>query len=210
MGGGDGPVTASVLRLVALGVLVDALLRAPSALAQVPAASPPVVTRGDASAVSGFRLSAPLVLSLEASVFPLAGAFPNCASREEDAGNSVGGIPVHHYVELRLTPRLVLSGFSQLGCPIDGGVGAAFTYAVPVRESTWLVFGGGVYGVPGQVPLFGGLQTSLSRGAQGRDSPVQMTGRIDVVWKTKDEHPYSLGIQALGKGRQQVMFGSGF
>jgi hypothetical protein len=140
----------------------------------------------------------------------MAGGFPNCVSREDDAGNSKGGIPIQHYAELRLTPKLVLSAFSQLGCPIDAGVGAAFSYAVPIRESVWLAFGGGLYGAPGQIPLFGGLQPSLLRGLGGTDSPLPVAGRIDTVWKTPDGHPYNLGIQSFGRGRQQVMFGSGF
>jgi hypothetical protein len=195
------------VKLEALGVLASALLAAPSVLAQ---ASTAPGDPGDASPFAGFLLSAPLRLSLEGSIFPVARAFPNCLSREDDAGNSVGGIPVQHYSEVRVTPRLVLSGFSQLGCSIDAGLGAVFTYTVPIRESTSFVLGGGLYGAPGQGSLFGGLPTSLSGAWRGGDSPVQMAGRVDMVWDTKDGHPYNIGVQSFGRGRQQVTFGGGF
>ncbi len=124
----------------------------------------------------------------------------NCLSREDDAGNSTGGIPIQHYAEVRLTPKLVLSAFSQLGCPVDAGIGGAFTYTVPLRESASLVFGGGAYAAPAQVPLFGGLSTSILRGLQGSDSAVHMAARVDVVWKSQDGHPYNVGVQSFGRG----------
>ena len=93
----------------------------------------PFGDRGGDGGDAGYALSTPLRLSLMGSVIPKASGFPNCATREDDVGNSVGGIPVQHYVEWRLTPRLVLSAFTQLGCPIDGGIGTALTYAVPLR-----------------------------------------------------------------------------
>jgi hypothetical protein len=199
----------SDVRLVAFGVLVGALGTETPALAQVSAPTSQLSSTslgggasspGDVSSLSGFVLSAPMHLALEGSIFPVGGAYPNCAPLEEDSGNSVGGIPVHHYAEFRLTPKLVLSGFSQLGCPIDAGLGGAVTYATPIRESTWLVFGAGIYGVPGQLPLFGGMQTSPLRRLQGTSSPVRTTGRVDIVWQAKDGNPYNIGVQSLGRG----------
>jgi hypothetical protein len=165
---------------------------------------------GDPGLLSGFRAVAPLRLSLEGSIFPMAGGFPNCASREDDAGNSVGGIPVQHFRMVRLTPRLTLSGFSQLGCPIDAGVGGALTYAAPLTRSSWLVFGGGLYVAPGQVPLFGGVGPSLANGIRAAPSAVSTAGRVDLVWKASGERTYNLGLQTNGRGRQSLMFGGSF
>jgi len=182
--------------------------------------SPPQDPLGDRGGDAGFLLSAPLRLSLVASIIPKAGGFPNCISREDDVGNSVGGIPVQHYAEWRLMPRLVLSGFTQLGCPIDAGIGAALTYAVPLRRSLQLVFGAGLYAAPGQVSLFKGPQASplqflgsLAASAvpvPRMDSPVNGGARIDLVWNAKDGHPYNVGVESLGAGKQAIKFGGGF
>jgi hypothetical protein len=84
---------------------------------------PPAAPSGDdlgyVPPFSGSVLAAPMRLTLEGSIFPKASGFPQCASLEDDVGNSVGGIPVQHYTDWQLTPRLVLSAFTQLGCPID-------------------------------------------------------------------------------------------
>jgi hypothetical protein len=133
----------SIVFPLASVAFVGALCASSLALAQVSATTAPVAMslpqnplgdRGEgAGDFSRFLLSAPLRLLLAGSVIPKASWFPNCVSREDDVGNSVGGIPVQHYSELRLTPRLVLSGFTQLGCPIDAGIGTAFTYALALR-----------------------------------------------------------------------------
>lgn len=194
--------------LAASGVIACALAAAPGVSAQSPG---PVGDRGgDAGSLSGYRAVAPLRLSLEGSIAPQAGGFANCASREDDVGNSVGGIPVQHFTMLPVTPRLVLSGFTQLGCPIDAGIGAALTYAAPVTRSTWLVFGGGLYVAPGQVPLFGGVGPSLMSGIHAAPSATNMAGRVDIVWKASGERTYNFGFQTLGRGRQSLMFGGGF
>jgi hypothetical protein len=105
----------------------------------------------------------------------------------------VGGVPVEHYAELRLTPRLTLSGFTRLGCPIDAGIGGALTYAVPLRESLSFVFGAGLYAVPGQLPLFGhvpfvqGVQNALQQGCLENDRP-----------STRPPGPISFGKAATG------------
>ena len=142
---------------------------------------------------------------------PKASMFPNCVSREDPVGNSVGGIPVQHYSEVRLAPRLVLSGFTQLGCPVDAGIGAVLTYAAPIRDSMRLVFSAGLYAAPAQLPLFAGpqasflqflgnLKASAVRGLVG-DSSVNQAARVDLVWSGKDGMPHNLGIESLGTGR---------
>ena len=209
---------------------VGALCAPPRVHAQVAASSVPVATSqmqnpfgdrgGDGGDSSGYALSTPLRLSLMGSVSPKASGFPNCATREDDVGNSVGGIPVQHYVEWRLTPRLVLSAFTQLGCPIDGGIGTALTYAVPLRPSLRLVFGAGVYVAPAQIALFGDPQASvlqylgsLQALAVQRpriDSPVNGAARVDLVWDAKDGHSYNIGVEMFGTGRQTIKFGGRF
>jgi len=196
------------MRFVTVGALTSALVAASTALAQSQA--PVGDSSGDAGFLSGYRAVAPLRLSLEASISPKASGFPNCVSREDAAGNSVGGIPVQHFVMKRLTPRLVLSGFSQLGCPIDAGLGGALTYAAPLSTSSWFVFGGGLYVAPGQVPLFGGVGQSLMNGIRAAPSATNMASRADLVWKTTGDHTYSLGVQTLGRGMQSITFGGGF
>jgi hypothetical protein len=160
---------------------------------------------------SGFRLSAPLRLSLMGAAPRLAGGFPQCASREDDAGNSVGGIPVQHYWEWRFAPRLVLSAFTQLGCPIDGGIGAVVTYSVPLRASSSLslVFGAGAYAAPAQFQLFGGPAPSFALGLRGARSPAPVSARTDLVWGPPDR-PRNVGVQSLGTSTRLVTFGGGF
>src|SRR5580704_2319373 len=73
--------------------------------------------------LSPWLASMPLRLSLQSTIFPMAGAFPNCASLEESSGNSFNGFPVQRYTIVPLTPNLTLQGFSSGGCPIDGAIG---------------------------------------------------------------------------------------
>jgi hypothetical protein len=192
--------------LVASGVLIGALASAPAAWAQ---GAPTGDRGGDTDAFMWYR-AAPLRLSLEGGILPKAGGFPNCASLEDAVGNSVGGIPVQHFVAFRLTPRLVLSGFTQLGCPIDGGIGGALTYSVPLSESMSIGFGAGLYGAPGQLPLFGGLKMALGQAVQGGSSAMDMAARTDVMWKTKSGRPYTLGLSTQGRSIQTLQFGGGF
>ena len=159
---------------------------------------------------SGSVLAAPMRLTLEGSIFPKAGGFPQCASLQDDVGNSVGGIPVQHYADWRLTPRLVLSVFTQLGCPIDAGIGAVVTYTVPIRPSVAWVFAAGAYAAPGQFQLYGGAQPAISLALKGASAPAAVSTRTDIVWTGPDGHPYNVGVQAVGLGRQQITFGAGF
>ena len=201
----------NIARFAASGVLVATLCAAVPAGAQTAAPNGvPSAIKGDAAVLSGDRASTPIRLSLEGSVFPKGSLFPNCESREDPAGNSVAGIPVRHYAAMRFTPRLVLSGFTQLGCPIDGGMGLALTYSVPVRESTWLVFGAGIYGAPGQTPLFGGYGASLFQAVRGESSAVGVAGKTDLVWQTKSGRPFSFGVETVGRAKQGLTFGGGF
>jgi hypothetical protein len=49
-----------------------------------------------------------------AAARPADRGFPNCETREEAAGDALGGgIPVQHYGSIRLVPNLILSGFTQ-------------------------------------------------------------------------------------------------
>jgi hypothetical protein len=174
---------------------------ASGAATAVQSSPPPVADIGDSTPPSGWLLAAPIRLSLEGSVAPVGGRFAQCASLGDDVGNSVGGIPVQHYTEVRLMPKLVLSVFTQLGCPIDAGMGAALNYTAPVGRSTWLVFGAGGYIAPGQLPL--GSQ-------RGGPSPISTAARTDLVWKPTGGNPYHVGVQSLGRTHQQVVFGGAF
>jgi hypothetical protein len=203
--------------LFAVAVFALAVVETPSARAQVvaPAVVSPSQTPfgdrgGDAGGFDGYFLTAPLRLSLEASVAPKASMFPQCATLEDDVGNSVGGIPVQHESDFRLTPRLQLSVFTQLGCPIDAGIGTALTYAIPIRRTTQLVLGLGAYAAPGPFPLFGGLKSSILQGLRSAPSPLNEAGRADVVWKAKNGAPFDVGVESRGLGMQGIRFGGGF
>jgi hypothetical protein len=147
-------------------------------------------------------------LSLEGSIFPIGGQFPQCQGLEDEAGNSVGGIPVQRYQEVTLVPHLVLSGFSQLGCPIDAGIGGALSYTVPLRSSAWFVFGAGAYAAPARVPLYGSLGNALD--PRVIDPPIARSLRADVVWAAPNGRTFNLGVETRGRVRQMVSFGSTF
>lgn len=90
----------------------------------------------------------PLRLSLTVGMFPMARAFPECESREEASGNSLNGFALQRSTFLRLTPALVLHGFSSAGCPVDSGAGGGFTYSVPLKKGLWFVASAGFYTIP--------------------------------------------------------------
>jgi hypothetical protein len=81
-------------------------------------------------------------------MFPMARAFPECESREEASGNSLNGFALQRYTFLRLTPALVLHGFSSAGCPVDAGGGGGITYSVPLKKDLWFVPSAGFYSIP--------------------------------------------------------------
>ena len=172
------------------------LLRAPWPVASNPQLPPqPLLSLGEPTsggALSPWIASTPLRLSLQSTIFPLSmsGAFPNCTSLEEPSGNSFQGIPVQRYTMLELTPNLVLHGFSSAGCPIDGAIGGAITYSIPIKPSIWLVAGAGMYGVPAHDTLPARRRSDF---------------RVNLVKTTSDGRAVSVGI-----GRRGVSVGGNF
>jgi hypothetical protein len=153
---------------------VGTLLCTGLALAQQSAAPlVPVVTplRSD-DALGGFGAPrvdaafAPLRLSLTGDLFPIESQFPGCESREDASGNSVHGFALQRYSFLRLTPRLVLHGYSMAGCAVDAGMGGGLTYSAPLSKDLWLVPSAGLYALP---PV--GLRPTL----------VSTAARVDIV-----------------------------
>jgi hypothetical protein len=141
--------------------------------------------------LSPWIASVPLRLSLQSGIFPMAGLFPNCATREDGSGNSFQGAPLQRYALLRLTPNLVLHGFSSAGCPIDGALGGGVTYTVPLRPSLWLVAGAGIYSTP----------------AYGAALPARQQSdvRIDLMKETSGGRSLSVGV-----GKRGFSFGGSF
>ena len=165
----------------------------------------PIVTplRGDDLFASQNGLStssafAPLRLSLTGGIFSQASAFSGCDSRSDASGNSVNGFAVQRYTFLRLTPALVLHGFSLAGCAVDSGTGGGFSYAVPLRKNLWLVSSAGIYGMP----------------APGGGTPAVVTSaaRIDVVKQLAWGRTLSVGLGTrLGSGTFNALhFGGSF
>ena len=150
---------------VAKGVVVGAVVLLSSSAVQgqqtaaplVPLVAPlkPSDTLADASDPRVYGAFVPLRLSLTVGLFPMARAFPDCESQAEGSGNSLNGFAVQRYTFLRLTPELVLHGFSSAGCRLDAGGGSAITYSLPLRRDLWFVPSAGFYAIPGAtgVPL---------------------------------------------------------
>lgn len=148
--------------------------------------APPLFGLGEpsgAKSLAPWAASVPLRLSLQSGIFPIAGVFPNCATREDASGNSIQGWPVQRYALLALTPRLVLHGFTSAGCPVDGAVGGGVTYAVPLRASWWLVMGAGIYTRPVHDTI-----------------PAETRGdlRIDLMKSTSDGGGVNVGVSRRG------------
>jgi hypothetical protein len=159
------------------------------------ASSDTQVTMSNPSIYSAF---VPLRLSLTASLFPMARAFPGCESLEEASGNSVNGFAVQRYTFLRLTPRLVLHGFSSAGCPVDSGAGGGITYSAPLTRAWSFVLSAGFYEIP---TVFG--------------APIVTTAfRADLVKQTKAGRQLTIGIgRTETRGRSPlttVNFGGSF
>jgi hypothetical protein len=196
-------------------VFACVLLSASASLAQAggsasnerphPTRDPGVLSSPDAP-----QLSLPIRLSLSGNLVPLAPLFPQCETLEDDVGNSVAGIPVHNYAEWRAMPRLRLSAFGQLGCPIDAGLGALMLYSIPLHDSTSLVFATGMYGVPAQFDLFGGLRSSLRTGLRGAASPIASDARVDLTWQGNSGSASSVGVESVGSASKRLTFSSGF
>jgi hypothetical protein len=116
--------------------------------------------------------------------FPIASALGGapCASREEPSGNTMWGFPLQRQTYLPLTSRLVLHGFSRLGCPLDAGAGGGLTFAMPLPKDLWLVAAAGVYGQPA---------------LPGR-SLLRSDAKLDVVLRATTDHPLAVGIGKRG------------
>ncbi|HET7545731.1 MAG TPA: hypothetical protein VFK05_37945 [Polyangiaceae bacterium] len=142
---------------------------------------------------------APLRLSLTSGLFPQARFFPGCDSPADASGNAVNGFATQYYSFIRLTPQLVLHGFSTLGCAIDAGMGGGLTYAVPLRKSLWLVPSAGFYALP----------NSVGGGAAAR---VTAAARVDLVKQLGWGRTLSVGVGArLGSGAFNALhFGGSF
>jgi hypothetical protein len=133
--------------------------------------------------VSSWVLSAPLRLSLQGDIQPIAGGFANCAGREEPSGNTINGFAVQRFASIRLTKALTLQGFSIAGCPVDGAIGAGLTYVVPLRSSLWVVASAGAYGVPAHVPF-----------PARHSSDV----RVDLTKQLKEQRTVTVGVGRRG------------
>ncbi len=158
----------------------------------------PTGQRGVLGPLTAFQ---PLKLALTSTIFPVAGAYPQCATLQDDVGNSSHGIPVQRYLFVPFLPHLTLTLFSSDGCPIDGGGGGGLTYTVPLQRSMWLVSSAGLYGVPGR----------------GAIMPAQTASdlRVDLVKETSPGHTLHFGIERKdGTGVRGVpamfTFGGGF
>jgi len=141
---------------------------------------------------------APLRLTLTGGIFSQAAAFSGCDARADASGNSLNGFAVQRYTFLRLTPELVLHGFSLAGCAVDAGMGGGFSYAVPIRKNLWLVSSAGLYGMP----------------APGGGAPAVVTSaaRVDVVKQLAWGRTLSVGLGTrLGSGVFNALhFGGSF
>jgi hypothetical protein len=140
---------------------------------------------GQPGTLSPYAASTPLRLSLASGVFPIASALPACGTREGNAtGNFINGFPVQRYTFVPIGSRLVLSGFSTVGCPIDGAIGGSITYAAPLRPDLFLVAGLGIYGLPRYAP----------------PTLPQRDLRIDLVRKLDHDRTIGIGVGLRGIG----------
>ncbi|HYP78137.1 MAG TPA: hypothetical protein VER12_19325 [Polyangiaceae bacterium] len=141
---------------------------------------------------------APLRLSLTGGLFSHASAFSGCEARADASGNSVNGFAMQRSTFFRLTPHLVLHGFSMLGCPVDAGMGGGLTYSVPLRKSLWLVGSAGFYALP---KPGGGSSAFVTSGA-----------RVDVVKQLAWGRTLNFGLGTRGDGAQfsALHFGGSF
>ncbi|HKO53313.1 MAG TPA: hypothetical protein VJV79_36645 [Polyangiaceae bacterium] len=180
---------AGLVRVASAAGTVAALLVLPAAARAQSTAAPlvPIVTpvRGDDLFASRNGLTAasafaPLRLTLTGGLFSQASAFSGCEARSDASGNSVNGFALQRYTFLRLTPQLVLHGFSLAGCAVDAGMGGGLTYSVPLRKSLWLVASAGWYGLPSP----GG----------GTPALVSTAARVDVVKQLAWGRTLSVGL----------------
>jgi hypothetical protein len=196
------------MKLVSTPIALAALAASAAALAQEPTGTfqapwplaqnpqitmPSLLWSGEptqAGTLSPWLASTPLRLSLQSTIFPMAGAFPNCAAVEGPSGNSINGWAVQRYTIIPLTPNLALHGFSSAGCPIDGAIGGGLTYSSPLGKEWWLVAGAGMYGVPRHDSMPARRRSDL---------------RIDMMKALPDGRSLSVGV-----GRRGVTVGGSF
>jgi hypothetical protein len=96
--------------------------------------------------------------------------------------------PTRPYAQIPLAPRLVLHGFSDLGCPgdpyaaLDAGAGGGLTYALPLSPTLWLVPSAGGYIIPSHdyIPARGVAAVGLDLAAKTRQEGVLLTTGIGV------------------------------
>jgi hypothetical protein len=195
------------------GASLAALLFVNLAMAQATALlphTPPPAGSSASPAPDSTRLppdaaSLPLRLSLLTSIYPLGPSMTNggCGAASVAAASTI--FPTQPYTQVQLVPRLVLHGFSDLGCPgdpyalIDSGVGGGLTYAQPLKPGVWLVGSAGGYVVPAHDYI-----PSRSAIAGGIDLAVEppRTSRVLTM---------GVGVTAPGRGvRVMPRFGGTF
>jgi hypothetical protein len=197
---------------VVLAVTAASVAMAPLAGAQEPTFAPTVLPAyappapasvlaapggaADSSSLPPYSAVTPLRLALLSSIYPVGPAFGpgGCGVESVLATGTI--LPVQPYTQIALTPRLVLHGFSDLGCPgdryapLDAGIGGAITYTMPLRPNLWLVGSAGFYGVPPHGPGLGRSTSDL---------------RLDLVKRLADDRTISVGV-----GRRSVGFAGRF
>jgi hypothetical protein len=151
----------------------------------------------DQAALAPAAASLPFRLALISSVYALGPAFGvgGCSEASVAAAGTI--LPTQPYTQIQLTPRLVLHGFSDLGCPgdpyapIDAGAGGGLTYAAPLRSDAWLVGSAGGFGVPGHL---------------GLPPRASAQGGLDLVVQQKSKAIWSagLGVTATGRGARII------
>jgi len=198
--GASSATMAIVMRGLALRGLIMSALLTLAATGRAQALSPagptlpvPMLSTGDPPRGAGSQLSPrlvsmPLRLSLQPVLLPVEPPSTSqpCESREEPSGNTFHGFPLQGYASLRLIPQLTLHGFTNLGCPTNGGIGTAVTYTATLRPDIWLVVGAGAYAIPhAQV-----------------GAPAQYDFHVDLMTRGHDDRVWSVGL-----GRKGVTFG---
>ena len=127
----------------------------------------------------------PLRLSLLGNAYSIAGAIPGdpCHQGQLVAANPGAWVfPWQQATYVSLTPRLVLHGFSRLGCPLDAGAGTGLTYSIPLPNNLWLVASGGVFGQP----------------AYPGPTRVRGDARLDLMMRPNADHAYAVGVGRRG------------
>jgi hypothetical protein len=149
----------------------------------------------DATTLSPYAASMPLRLTLLSSLFPIGPSLRVRGGRPcgEESIEVTGNIfHVQPYASIALTPRLVLHGFSDLGCAgdpyalLDAGAGGGFTYVVPLRSNVSLVPSAGAYAIPGN---------------DGLPSRRATYAGLDVMKQAKQGRSWYTGLGAVSTGR---------